>query len=167
MNVTIFPPQKLDWKNNETDEKIRNQFSIFLAGTIDMGNSINWQKQITDELSTDFDDLTFYNPRRPDWNSEWKQTISDVHFNEQVRWEIGNLQNVDLIVMYLAENSKSPISLLELGMFSNRKMIVFCSKDFYRRGNVEIVCDIFKIPLFDDKITFKEKVISHITLNKK
>ena len=90
MNVTIYPPRRLDWKNSETDEDIRDQYSIFLAGTIDMGNSIDWQKQITEELSKEFSNLTFYNPRRLDWDNSIQQSIKDYRFAEQVNWEISN-----------------------------------------------------------------------------
>lgn len=151
MNVTIYPPHRLDWKNSETDEDIRDQYSIFLAGTIDMGNSIDWQKQITEELSKEFSNLTFYNPRRLDWNSDWQQTLEEPAFVEQVNWELDMLNEADLIIMYFLPNSKSPITMLELGMHvANTNIVVYCPTCFWRKGNIEIVCERFQINYFDD-----------------
>ncbi len=47
----------------------------------------------------------------------------------------------DLIVMYFDKNTMSPISLLELGLFARSgKLIVYCPEEFWRSGNVDIVC---------------------------
>lgn len=158
MNVTIYPPRRLDWKNNETDDDIRDQYSIFLAGTIDMGNSIDWQKQITDELSNEFSNLTFYNPRRLDWNSNWKQSLDEPAFVEQVNWELDMLHEADLIIMYFLPNSKSPISFLELGMHLHSNIVVYCPTGFWRKGNIEIVCERYQIEYFDNH----EKLMKYI-----
>lgn len=42
--------------------------------------------------------------------------------------------------MYFADDSKSPISLLELGYLCKtpHKVIVYCTDKFYRKGNVDI-----------------------------
>jgi hypothetical protein len=53
--------------------------------------------------------------------------------------------------MYFDPNTKSPISLLELGLFaSSKKLIVCCPDGFWRKGNVRIVCELYNIPLFND-----------------
>jgi hypothetical protein len=52
--------------------------------------------------------------------------------------------------MYFSPGTKSPISLLELGLHSNDNMIVCCPEDFWRRGNVEIVCQRKGISIFDN-----------------
>ena len=50
--------------------------------------------------------------------------------------------------MYLADNSKSPISLLELGLYGPEgKMIVFCTENFYRSTNIKLTCQKYLIPL--------------------
>ena len=88
------------------------------------------------------------NPRRKDWDSSWKQTIEDFQFFQQVNWELDALDRADLIVMYFAPESASPISLLELGLHAaSKKMIVCCPDVFYRSGNVEIVCLRHNIPV--------------------
>ena len=117
--------------------------SIFLAGTIDNGNSFNWQETIIEALKDV--DIKIYNPRRLDWDSTWENVESNPQFNQQVSWEMTCLEKSDLILMYFAPNSISPISLLEFGLFYN-KMIVCCPDGFWRRGNVDIVCRRYNIP---------------------
>jgi hypothetical protein len=131
-------------------KEIKNNTSIFLAGSIEMGTAEQWQKRVVDYL--EFEDVVILNPRRDDWDSSWKQTIQNKQFREQVLWEHSGLVFADVIAMYFAADSKSPITLLELGMFANSdKLVIFCPKDFYRRGNIEVVASIYGIPLFDNE----------------
>ena len=52
--------------------------------------------------------------------------------------------------MYFDPNTTSPISLLELGLHAkSKKMIVCCPEGFWRKGNVDIVCENFYIPTFN------------------
>lgn len=89
-------------------------------------------------------------------NSSWKQEMGNEKFNEQVTWELDCLEKSDVIVMYIDKDSKSPISLLELGLFKDKKMLVYCPDGFYRSGNIQIVCARYKVPLFKDKKEFIE-----------
>lgn len=123
--------------------------SIFLAGSIEMGVADNWQSKIADALK--YKQVVLFNPRRDDWDSSWEQSITNEKFVEQVTWELDMLTLADKIVMYFDPNTKSPISLLELGMFAvNQNMLVCCPDGFWRKGNVEIVCDRFGLPLYKD-----------------
>lgn len=124
-----------------------DRYSIFLAGTIDMGNSEDWQSEIEKEYGEIYD---IYNPRRTDWDSSWKQEKKNKQFNEQVTWELDHLQRADVIIMNILGDSKSPISLLELGAFKDKSIYVCCPEEFYRHGNVDIFCEMFEIPLFDN-----------------
>ena len=152
----IYPPQELEKKHS---------FSLFLAGTIDLGVSIDWQQHVIEILKNY--DVTIYNPRRPEWDNSIKQSIKDIKFREQVVWELDHLEKVDLIVMYLAADSKSPISLMELGRYADRHIVVYCADNFYRRGNVEIMCDRFKIPLFGDEKMFFDKLKASLSFYEK
>lgn len=121
---------------------------LFLAGSIEMGKAQNWQVILEEALS----DLsgTIYNPRRDDWDASWEQNINNDGFYEQVRWELHALEDSDLIVMYLESNTISPISLLELGLFAKSgKLIVCCPSGFHRKGNVDIICETYSIPMVD------------------
>jgi hypothetical protein len=123
--------------------------SIFLAGTIDMGNSEDWQKDVIDFFKKD--NVNIFNPRRAAWDSSWEQTFENPQFYQQVNWELSALERADVIILYLAEGSKSPISLLEMGLHAKEgKLVVYCPDKFYRSGNVQIVCDRYNIPLYKD-----------------
>jgi hypothetical protein len=120
------------------------KLSIFLAGSIEMGIAEYWQSKIEEGLK-DFN-VTIYNPRRDEWDSSWEQTIHNPQFREQVEWELDHLDKADIILMYFDEDTKSPISLLELGLYaSSGKMIVYCPEGFWRKGNVDIVADRYDV----------------------
>ncbi len=125
--------------------------SIFLAGTIDNGKSINWQLEMEDILK-DYN-VTLLNPRRDNWNPN----SSRAEMVKQINCEMDNLDKCDVIFMNILEESLSPITLLELGLYANSgKMIVSCHEEFWRKINVDVVCDRFNIPRydnFDDAIT--------------
>jgi hypothetical protein len=53
--------------------------------------------------------------------------------------------------MYFSPDTKSPISLLEFGKFAESgKMLVCCPTGFWKKGNVDIVCERYGIPLYED-----------------
>lgn len=118
--------------------------TIFLAGSIEMGAAENWQDRAVELLKNTR--YTILNPRRDDWDSSWKQEIADEKFREQVTWELQGLEDCEWAIVYFDPNTKSPITLLELGLLSQMKSnrtLVVCPQGFYRRGNVDIVCDRF------------------------
>jgi len=121
--------------------------TIFLAGSIELNLAENWQVKVCEYLK-DLD-VVIYNPRRLDWDNSWKQSMFDDNFSEQVNWELDKLKESDWIFMYFDPNTKSPISLLELGLYaSSDKLVVCCPNGFWRQGNVDIVCIRHGIPLF-------------------
>lgn len=137
----------------DKDTALYQHKTIFLAGSIEMGNAEEWQNYIIEKLSQK-DNLIIYNPRRNDWDSSWEQKETNLEFNHQVNWELNKLMVSNIIFMYFSPNTKSPISLLELGLFaSTGKMIVVCPDGFWRKGNVQIVCNRYNIPIFN---TFEE-----------
>jgi len=132
-------------------DSVRKVESIFLAGTIDMGNSEDWQRKVSFALLDSTENVVIYNPRRPDWDANWTQSMYNKEFNHQVNWELKSLRKSDLIFLYFAPGSKSPITLLELGInLDKNRIIVCCPKGFERKGNVDIVCHNEGILLFDD-----------------
>jgi hypothetical protein len=135
-------------KPNSEDQKIEG-VPIFLAGSIEMGAAEDWQTK-TQERFKDFP-ITLLNPRRDDWDSSWTQEQKNPQFNYQVNWEMDSLDKADIIFMYFSPETKSPISLLELGAYgSTGKMIVCCPDGFWRKGNVEIFCSRHDIQVYND-----------------
>ena len=132
------------------------EISIFLGGSIDMGAAENWQDRLTKDLS-DYKDVVILNPRRDDWDSSWVQDPTPgTKFHEQVAWELDRQEEADINVYYFAADSKSPITLLELGLFASDNVIVCCPKEFYRYGNVKMVCDRYSVTMvesYDELLT--------------
>ena len=131
-------------------------FSIFLGGSIDMGAAENWQERLSKDLADYSDELVLVNPRRDDWDSSWVQDPTPgTQFYEQVDWELEQQEDVSMIVYYFAAESKAPITLLELGIFGRGlgpgpfNVIVCCPKEFYRYGNVKMVCDRYNIKMVE------------------
>jgi hypothetical protein len=153
-NKHIQPPTRLDKK------PLR---SIFLAGSINMGDAPPWQREMAEMLS----DLPIvvYNPRCDRDGNKFdptlKQDISNPKFREQVEWEMDHLEQCDIIAMYFDPHPEklSPITLLELGHHAkDRKLIVGCPNGFLRKGNVQIVCKRFGIPLIESPEEFKKAI---------
>jgi len=133
---------------------VPNQAKVFLAGSIEMGKADNWQSRLTNSLK-DRDGLIL-NPRRDDWDSCWVQTIENPQFREQVEWELRAMEDATHIVMYFDPTTKSPISLLELGLHANSgKLTVCCPEGFWRKGNVDIVCKRYGVPMVNSLESFR------------
>ncbi|MEH6417122.1 nucleoside 2-deoxyribosyltransferase domain-containing protein [Pseudomonas sp. CGJS7] len=124
------------------------RLSVFLAGSIDMGGSSDWQAQVASELAGE--GVVLLNPRREDWNPAWKPSTQEPEFRRQVEWELAALQRADVILMYLQPGSQSPISLLELGLHADSgKLLLACPEGFWRKGNVDITADRYGVPRYE------------------
>ncbi len=152
--MILKPPHNLN--------AIQNKFSVFLAGSIEMGIAENWQQKIEKALETT-EDICILNPRRDDWDASWKQSIENAQFNEQVNWELDGLEKANMIVFYFSPETKSPVSMLELGLFARTgKLIVCCPEGFWRKGNIDVVCKKYNIK----QVNTLEEIITKIK-NKK
>ena len=116
---------------------------VFLAGSIEMDTAEDWQSKISEKLMT-IDDVTILNPRRKIWDNSWVQTINNPYFVEQVTWELNGIEKADTVIFYFDPKTKSPITLMELGIVSqlpsDKNVIVCCPEGFWRKGNVDILC---------------------------
>lgn len=136
-----------------------NAKSVFLAGTIDNGDSLNWQDKVIIELINLGIKCEVFNPRREHWNPNPTKEDMEV----QIKWEQDHLDRADIIAMVLLDDSKSPISLLEMGLYAkSKKLIVFCTPKFYRFDNVRLTCEKYHIPLVQDlhPLIIANKIIS-------
>ncbi len=123
--------------------------SVFLAGSIDMGRAGPWQAEVEGELA----DLpvAILNPRRDEWDASWEQSIDNPRFREQVEWELDAQERASVIAMYFVPGTQAPITLLELGLFAQTgRLVVCCPPGFWRRGNIQVVCRRYKVPLVED-----------------
>lgn len=164
MSCRIIKPdsadQQFDLKN----------VSVFLAGSIDNGKASLWSHIVQDALA-DFD-VTIFNPRRDTWQSDLEARAHNADFREQVNWELDRLSysgqwpfGSDIAFFYFEPGSVSPITLQELGYvigsmrrvgagdnyrFSRPSPIVVCPDGFWRKGNVEIMCERNSIAVIND-----------------
>jgi hypothetical protein len=134
-----------------------DKLSLILYGSISQDTTTNWQNDLASSLS----DLpiAILNPHRDDWDSTWIEDISFPKFKEQVEWEMDYAKVADIIVFYFGATTLAPISLLELGMYAGTgKVVVCCEKEFKKKGNVQMVCHRYDIPLMYSLDELKEKV---------
>ena len=139
--IEIKAPNKVDFNNGA--------YTVFVAGSINMGNSKDWQSEFK-ELLSDLN-IIILNPRRDDWDSTWIQSKDNSKFKEQVEWELECQEKADFIFMHFEpDDNLSPITLLELGLFGgsdfgNARLYVHCPNGYKRKGNVDIVCERYGI----------------------
>ena len=131
---------------------------IFLGGSIEMNTAEMWQDRMCNMLYK-LDGLLL-NPRRDDWASSWIQSFENKQFNEQVTWELEALETCNVAIFYFDPNTKSPITLLELGLF-RRKAMVCCPNGYWRKGNVDIVCNRYNIPQWSDLESMSSYIVKH------
>ena len=122
--------------------------SVFLAGSIEMGQAEDWQSRFEGGLQSA--DVIILNPRREEWDAAWVQRIDHLEFRAQVEWELAAQERATLIAMYFVPATKSPVTLLELGLFARSgKVVVCCPDGYWRKGNVEIVCARYGVPMVE------------------
>lgn len=119
---------------------------VFLAGSIEMGTAVDWQAEMPEAFKGA--DVTLLSPRRDDFDASQPQEASNPYFREQVEWELAALEDASAILLHFAPGTMAPISLLEFGLFARSgKLFVSCPPGFRRRGNVELVCERYEIPM--------------------
>ena len=117
---------------------------LFLAGSIDSGMAEDWQSPVVDRLR----DLVVvvFNPRRGAWTPGTSLESEPEELRRQINWELDAIERSDLMAFYFATGTKSPISLLELGLIAGRKQaVVCCPPGFWRKTNVDVICQRFEI----------------------
>lgn len=121
------------------------KFSVFTAGSIEMGKAVQWQKRMALELSPY--PITVNNPRRGHWDPNATQEAKNDAFRHQVEWELSALEQADVICFFFDVRTLSPVTMVELGLWaSSGKVIVCCGKKYWRAGNVHLVCERYNIP---------------------
>lgn len=150
--IEIQAPKPLQTKDGYT--------TLFLAGSIEMGKAIEWQEKVVKALKDS--PYIFYNPRRDDWDSSWKQTKESKEFREQVEWELKALEAADKIILYFDPKTDSPISMIEFGLHARSgKLIVICPDGFWKKGNIDVTSEFYHVKQVDnleDAIQLLKKV---------
>ncbi len=140
-------------------ETSQGRMSIFLAGSIEGGIAKDWQSLFRGEFTNYNDNIVIIDPRRDDYDTSIKMSKDDKNFIEQINWDQNMLERSDIIAMYLDPKTRSPISLIEFGQYVNSgKLIVCCPEGFWRKGNIEVMCERNNVPVFDNFSDFIQAV---------
>jgi hypothetical protein len=137
------------------------KFTVFTAGSIEMGDAVNWQPLMATMLN--HLPITVCNPRKGSWDSNIKQQSKDELFQQQVKWELGALEQADVICFFFDTETKSPVSLLELGVsVASDKVVVCCDDAYWKSGNVHLTCERYGVPCvknFTDLVPLIEEML--------
>jgi hypothetical protein len=141
MAAIVKPPAPIPWETSEP--------KVFLAGSIDMGRAEPWQAIMEQTLADSR--CIILNPRREEWDETWVQSLHNDQFRQQVEWELAAQEQAELIAMYFAPSTRAPVTLLELGLFARTgKLAVCCPEGFWRKGNVDVICHRYGVPVVAD-----------------
>lgn len=147
------------------DRSIPQQFTVFLAGSIEKDAAERWQAKVVEVLKDS--EGIILNPRRDDWDNSWAESIDCPQFVEQVKWEYGGLGYAHLVVFYFDPNTKSPISLLEFGFCMHQQyyadIIVCCPDGFWKKGNIDVLCSLSQTKQVDTLEDLTASIKSCIT----
>ena len=148
----IKPPTAVNRENFN-----HQRVSIALFGSIEQGKAIDWQSGCIEMLKEY--DIDIYSPRRDHWDYSWVQAKDNPQFKDQVEWELTVLECADVRLFYFDPSTMSPITLMELGLASAwgsiSETVVCCPDGFWRKGNVDVVCERYGIhtePSLNDTI---------------
>ncbi|GAG64036.1 unnamed protein product [marine sediment metagenome] len=88
------------------------------------------------------------------------QSKDNKEFRGQVEWELYGLDNATMVVYYFQPDTKSPISLLELGMHvRSGKAIVCCPEGYIKKGNVDVTCKYYRVPVYETLDGLKDALV--------
>jgi hypothetical protein len=154
---TVYAPNYVDRRGEGVQ--------VFLAGSIEMGKAAPWRQIVTTALEPMPEVACIYNPRRPNFDAYQEQSVDNPYFSEQVNWELDNISSSDVVYMYLQPGTQSPISLAELGLClaSMKELVVCCPPGFWRKGNVDIMCSRYGVPVYKtfeiSTVALKNKIL--------
>lgn len=127
---------------NKLPKKEKGKEYFFLAGSIDYHLQSNWRQEIINKTGSS---VHFFDPTRIDHNE-----LSNFKMKEHIKWELDALDISDKIILNFLPNAKSPISLVELGMYvSTSKLIVICPNEFYQSRYIKVLCNKHKTSIFN------------------
>ena len=148
------PPQVQVITPNDEDQNPRYPTtSVFLAGPTE----IDWRTPFLATLrglflagETPRPSVTVYDPFQPKWDGSWREDLGDDRFRAQVEWELERQDRATAVAVFFHGDSKAPVSLLELGLCARSgKAVVGCDERYWKRGNVQAVCQRYGVPMAD------------------
>lgn len=114
---------------------------IFLAGSMDLDMVLPWRQEF---INSFFETYNFLDP-----TNRLHGSLTNAQMKSHIIWELEALELADIVVLNLLPKAKSPISLVELGLYAkSRKLVVICPEDFYQNHYVKTLCEYYKVPLY-------------------
>jgi hypothetical protein len=157
--------------SNPPEPPTYRKYTVFTAGSIEMGAAVNWQPLMATRLN--HLPITVCNPRKGYWDQSITQQAKDEFFRQQVVWELDALEQADVICFFFDTETKSPVSLLELGLWAaSDKVVVCCGDAYWKSGNVHLTCERYGVKCvktFAELVPEVEKMLMEkgMKLNKK
>lgn len=160
------PSQKSQIIYAPSEEPVTGAKSVFLAGTTSKVDETDWREVISASLYGL--PITIFNPHRSDWDSTWREDINFAPFREQVLWELDKQAKANLVVIYFHPATQAPISLLEFGLSAQvpGKVIAICPEGYWKRGNVQVVCQKLGIEILESIDNLREAIITKLSLDR-
>ncbi len=148
MKTIVTSPDKYSRYNLDGHD-----YRVFLAGTIDNGTANPWAERVVSSMDVGNADVQFLDPRRTDWDNTTECTKENPVFLDQVEWELDGIKSANIVIFNFLPESKSPVTMMELGYACAtkyfRSVYVCCPHGFWRKGNVDIICERHLIKVFD------------------
>lgn len=141
----------------DDEHDIEPGLAVFLAGTIDNGKAEPWAHLIADEFKDQA--INFFDPRRAIWDGSMEQRARNPVFRHQVEWETAHLEGCDIPFFNFVGGSLSPVTIGEINYVVASRAnatvfrpmpIVVCPDDFWRKGNIELLCEAHDIIVHND-----------------
>lgn len=121
---------------------------------------------LNDDNSPRIQGLTIYDPFQPDWDATWREDyVADPRFRAQVDWELDRQDAAAAVAVFFDARTRAPVSLLELGLCARRRTgraLVGCQPGFWKRGNVQAVCERYGLPLEDSLEGLVARVVTTV-----
>ncbi|SEC82566.1 Nucleoside 2-deoxyribosyltransferase like [Tenacibaculum sp. MAR_2009_124] len=132
-------------------QKSNSKKLVFLAGSLSIDKIDNWRNTLVNSYSTNFD---FIDPTNDNY-----VLLNTSQMEKHINWELEGLELSDIIFMNLLPESKSPISMVELGLYAkSNKLIICCPEIFYQYRYIKTIAKKYNAALF----TELEKGIQHL-----
>ena len=133
--------------NQSLPQKHQHHTYVFLAGSIDFNLKGNWRKRVVETRS----DFHFIDPTCPNHDD-----LDDEQMQNHINWELGGMEMADYILLNFLPEAKSPISLVELGLYvRSGKLIVVCPTEFYQSRYVNTLCKKYNCPVYKNMAQVK------------
>lgn len=136
--------------------KSKNGNLIFLAGSMGQDeNGVTWRDSIAEQLSGRYDvlDPTCHN----------HASLDAQGMKRHIQWELDAMELADKILLRFLPDAESPISLIELGLYTfTDKLIVVCPKGFYKHNYLHVLCEKYNTPFLSNL----EEALGYLALTK-